>query len=110
MAAAVSPGTRELLREFSDRVHEMYGSRLVQVILFGSQARGDASPDSAVDVVLVFRDDVVSGQEITRLGPLLAELNLRFERLISVVPHSLVEYETRNEPFLRQVRREGVMV
>lgn len=110
MAVAVDPGTQELLREFRDRVGEIYGDRLLRVILFGSEARGEAGPESDVDVALVFRDHVVPGQEITRLGPLLADLNLRFERLVSVVPLSSAQYEAPNEPFLWQVRREGVVV
>ena len=110
MAVAVNPGTQELLREFRARVSEIYGDRLLEVILFGSEARGDAGPESDIDVVLVFRDAVAPGQEITRLGPLLADLNLRFERLVSVVPLSIAQYETADEPFLRRVRSEGVAV
>ena len=110
MAIAANPGMQELLHEFRERVDQIYGDRLLQVILFGSEARGDAGPESDIDMVLVFRGEVVPGQEITRLGPLLAEFNLRFARLISVVPLSAAQYEATDEPFLRQVRQEGIAV
>ena len=110
MAIAISPGTQDLLREFRDRVSDLYGDRLLRVILFGSEARGDAGPNSDIDIVLVFQDKVAPGVEITRLGPLLADLNLRFERLVSVVPLSIAQYDAVDELLLWQVRREGIAV
>ena len=35
-----------LLAKFRAALNEMYGERLVSVVLYGSQARGDAHPDS----------------------------------------------------------------
>ena len=36
----------EILAEIRHYFQELYGERLVQLILYGSQARGDAKPDS----------------------------------------------------------------
>ncbi len=49
-------------------------------------------------------------QEIRRVVPLLAELNLRYGMLLSVLPQSSAEYEEGEGPFWRNVRREGVFV
>jgi predicted nucleotidyltransferase len=42
-----------ILQEFCHGLEQIYGSRLVRVVLFGSQARDEAEPDSDIDVMLV---------------------------------------------------------
>jgi len=38
----------DLLNELKARLVELYGQRLFALILFGSQARGEATPDSDI--------------------------------------------------------------
>ena len=44
---------RDTLRWVTETLREIYGPRLKRLILFGSQARGEATPDSDVDVLVV---------------------------------------------------------
>jgi hypothetical protein len=55
-----------VLREFREGVERIYGQRLVRLVLFGSQARNDAKPDSDIDVMVVLRGAVRDGEEIER--------------------------------------------
>ena len=41
-----------------------YGDRLVQLVLCGSQARGNAEPGSDIEVLVVLWGEVNAGQEI----------------------------------------------
>ncbi len=41
-----------ILAKFRSALTEMYGARLERVILFGSQARGEARPDSDYDIAI----------------------------------------------------------
>ena len=43
---------RPLLEELKRGLQEIYGDRLRAVLLFGSQARGEATEDSDVDVAV----------------------------------------------------------
>ena len=45
---------RQVILEFVKRVHHQFGEQLLAVILFGSRARGEAEPDSDMDVVVLF--------------------------------------------------------
>ena len=58
----------QILREFRDGLEQIYGSRLIRAVLFGSQARDEAKPDSDIDVMLVLRGLVNPHEEIRRLS------------------------------------------
>ncbi len=51
----LSVSARSAARVFIEGVLREVGAELVQASLFGSRARGDARPDSDVDILLVFR-------------------------------------------------------
>jgi uncharacterized protein len=52
----VTPAERSALDEFVTAVRRHYGSQLVDILVFGSRARGDARPDSDVDRAIIIED------------------------------------------------------
>jgi uncharacterized protein len=46
---------RAALAALKDQLGSLLGRALVKLVLYGSRARGDADPDSDVDVAIVFR-------------------------------------------------------
>ena len=42
-----------ILAELRRRFEVLYGTRMVKMMLFGSQARGDAEPGSDIDALVV---------------------------------------------------------
>ena len=99
-----------LLAELRRRFETLYGERLVQMILFGSQARGDAEPGSDVDVLVVLKDPVHVGEEVDRTIDLVADLSLQHNEVISCVFIGENRFTHRYGPLLRNVRSEGIRI
>lgn len=101
---------RSLLTELRSRFEALYGPRLVRLVLFGSQARGDPEPGSDIDVLVVLEGPVRPGEEIRRTLNNVAELSLENNVLISCTYISADRFEREESPLMINVRREGVPV
>ena len=86
------------------------GDRLDTVILFGSQARGEAQTDSDIDVLVVVRGEFDYSEFIQRTSAIVSALSLEYDVVISRVFVSKEQFERERSPFLLNVRREGVLI
>ncbi len=98
----------KVLEELKTRLRQTYGDRLKKVILYGSWARGDATEDSDIDLIVVLEGDVSPGREIERMIDAVTDALLEHGELVSVYPVSEDDYERVNSPLLMNARREGI--
>jgi predicted nucleotidyltransferase len=68
----------KLLAELRGQFAALYGTRFVQMVMYGSQARGEAVPGSDIDILGVLQGPVSPGKEIARTGGIIADLSLRY--------------------------------
>jgi predicted nucleotidyltransferase len=73
----------EILAQLRAGLEALYGPRLIHLILHGSQARGEASAESDIDVLVVLQGSVDPGAEIVRAEYLTASLSLQYNVVIS---------------------------
>ena len=99
-----------ILAELRCYFERLYGPRLVRLVLFGSQARGDAEPGSDIDVLIVLKGPINQGEEGARSMSFVADLSLRFDTVVSCLYMDEERYRDRNGPLLRNIRREGIAV
>lgn len=99
---------REMLAEIKRCLQAAHGDRLKGVILYGSEARGDARTDSDIDILVLLDDPVDVGEELMRNIKSLHPVSDRTDRHISTYPVSARKYETYDCPLFRQVHKEGV--
>ncbi|MFQ5737863.1 MAG: nucleotidyltransferase domain-containing protein [Acidobacteriota bacterium] len=101
---------RKILQEYRALLTGVLGEDLKFIVLYGSQARGDAEAGSDIDVLCVMRGPFDYGGLIERTSQASAQISLRYEVVISIAFVTIDDYRTRGTPFLMNVRREGVAV
>lgn len=99
----------KIAHEVALELRDLYGDRLRDVVLYGSSARGDAQPESDIDLLVVL-DEVPSRQrELARMNDVLWRHSLSNDVVVSEIPVSVSEYQDR-APLLERVRAEGISV
>jgi len=107
MTVTFAQTSTEILDIFSQKMRQQLGHHLKEIILFGSRARGDFAPDSDYDCLLVMDEIPPDTEEI--IDDITGELLSHHDALFSIFP-ILAEtyYHQKYDPFLMNVRREGI--
>lgn len=100
---------QELLGEIKQRLLKAHGHRLRGVVLYGSEVRGEARPDSDIDVLVLLDGPIDYGQDLRMNIKALYDLVLALERPISAKPVDITAYETAAYPLYRNAKAEGVV-
>jgi predicted nucleotidyltransferase len=100
----------QLLTKLRISLRELYGEELIDVILFGSQARKTANLDSDIDILLVLKNDFNLDAEIERTSYLIADLCLEYDILINRLFMSQNYYQHHQSALLRNIHQEGIRV
>ena len=110
MRMLTSSKLNQIITDFSQSLEKIYGDRLIKLVLYGSQARGDATEDSDIDIMVVLKSPVSPGDEIFYMGEVKNRINLKYNQLISVLPISEEDFAYKNTPLLDNIRREGIIL
>ena len=99
-----------LLLRCAEAVHKNYpGAR---IILYGSQARGEATPESDVDILILLNSGI-SSQERNGIHDMLYEIGLEHDVAISTLIKSIWHWEqpmSRATSLYQAVQNEGILV
>ena len=100
---------RTILNQFATKVRQQ--SPDAQIWAFGSRARGDARPDSDLDICVV-----VGSLEPTvkkTISHIAWEIGFHHERLITTVKYSRKQFSQGPcaiSPLVQTIRREGIAI
>jgi uncharacterized protein len=97
-----------ILATLRDYLEALYGDRLAAIILYGSQARDEATPHSDIDILVTLHDTFDYVTEVNRTTPFIADLCLDQEVLISVTFAPDRQFRETQTPFFMNLRREGI--
>ena len=98
-----------VIKDFSRGVREKAGTKLREVVLFGSRARGDHSEHSDYDFLIIF--DSENPQLREEIRDLEVEMMDTYDVLVSALIFSDSAWEKRlSMPLGLNVRKEGIAV
>ncbi|MBQ9363841.1 MAG: nucleotidyltransferase domain-containing protein [Bacteroidaceae bacterium] len=100
----------EILKAISEKAKSIVppGS---DVILFGSQARGDAQPGSDWDVLILLDKDRVTGDDIDNYSYPLCEMGWDYNESINAILYTKKDWERNSyTPFYKNVTEDGIVL
>ena len=97
-----------ILQKLKQSLIALYQDNLEAIILYGSQARGDATEFSDIDILVILKFQINPYQEIDKTSQIIYELCRDYDVLISRHFISSEKFESTNTPFLSNVKREGI--
>lgn len=96
-----------MAREYASRVREMLGSHVHRIVLFGSQARGDAREDSDFDLLVVVDETTPEVRRATLDASV--EMMDRYNRLFATLLYDETRWSAaRRFPLGFNIEREGI--
>jgi predicted nucleotidyltransferase len=100
-------------RQAVEKLRRIVGARyqLIDFCIFGSKARGDASPDSDIDIMLELAENTPEIE--SAIDDIVFEINLAHDCFISTVIFSKKELDDgpmSESPLYKVIEREGVRV
>lgn len=102
-----------MLLELVDMLQQVYSNKLKAVILYGSVARGTATNESDIDIMVLVDGN---NQEIRlfedKLSDISTDLSIKYSKVLSIIDISYQEYIRWEKvlPFYRNVSEEGVVL
>ena len=105
------PELIKAMKKMSGQIAEVYGDILNRVIIYGSYARGEESPESDIDIALI-----LSGTETEQLHDAMVDIVVDYEldqgKTLSVLTIEERDYSLWKDtlPFYRNLDREGVLI
>lgn len=99
-----------LVEEVKRHSIKTYGSKIKQVIVYGSYVRGEENKESDVDVLVIVDDSLNPFDVRKSLSDFVFNVLLEKGELISVMAIPEGFFQSYNTPFLLNVKEEGMVV
>lgn len=100
---------KKILDLFRQEMRKCFGDRLKRIVLFGSRARGDNTPDSDYDCLVIL--DEVSPSVKAIIDEIAGDFLFRYNVVLSILPKTEEEiHDQPYNPFLKNAFQEGIVL
>ncbi len=101
---------RQIVQSIKNKLHEI--APTAEVILYGSEARGNAGANSDIDLLILVDKEKITNQDIVNITYPLYDLEAAFDYQINISPLVYTHEQWYNRPFRTpvyiNVMNEGV--
>jgi predicted nucleotidyltransferase len=105
------PHLSAILARIKAELERRYGERLAEVRLFGSQARGEATEESDIDLLVVLYGNLIDiSKEQDQFFDFKYELELEFDTLIQIIFTTPERLYNSHAPLYVGVRKESLVL
>ena len=101
---------QQIVQEAKEQLQAIYSGHLREMILFGSYARGDYTKGSDIDLLMLLDEIPDSAAERERYLPIICNLSLKHDTVVSLVPMRYATYYQNKTPLILNVHKEGLRV
>ena len=100
---------QEMFNELVQGILSVLQGQAVRIVLYGSMARGDGTPESDIDIA-IFVHSRIDREIEDRLSDIIVDLNLKYNRVFSVIDidNSIFAKWKNVTPFYQNVEKEGI--
>lgn len=107
----MQPIIYQIANEYKAQLRQLYGNELVELILFGSHARGDYHKESDIDFAMVLRNpNTRTAAEIAKTSPLSSRLSLKYGIMLSSLPTTIHKKQTSMQGIYQEIRKDGIVI
>jgi predicted nucleotidyltransferase len=107
----MKPTVHRILKKLQKALLARYGEKLSQIILFGSQARGDANADSDIDILVALEDNTEDfAREYENWSDWVSDELLESGELVNLVITSCQRYDEVKSSLYLNARSEGIVI
>ena len=102
---------KKIAKEFKDELKKLYGDDLADLILFGSQARGDSHKESDIDFALVLKNPATtSTSEINKVSEIGNDLSIKYGELVTYIGMAEFKLKESDLSLYQNIRKEGIKI
>lgn len=104
---------RAILSDVETETRKLFGTRLKQLILYGSYARNQQDPESDIDIMMLVDENENSLRKYNyKIADIMTHLSLKYDTFISLTDETCSRYNDYLDtlPFFRNIADEGIEI
>ena len=109
--SSLNRNKQKVIEEFKAKIIDDFPDKITKVIIFGSKARGQATEDSDIDILVIIKSkDWRMMDAIREIGYELDE-DIDYKLSIIVLPDKHVQYLRENNfKFIESIDKDGITI
>lgn len=103
--------TNDMVIELVKGLVAIFNGNIRQIILYGSFARREETPESDVDIAIILQDSI-DPQKRDEFMEWASELDMKYDKVFSIVDIEKTKMEQWGNilPFYKNIQKEGIVL